>query len=421
VNHFDSLLANLTSFLAVMASPALASGEPPREWVEAQTGHCVMRLSREPGSESLYFHQNGFSADGKKLVIKAPGGISTVNLDTREIDLVVPGRARLLLTGRKTGHIYFIRDEAVWAANMDSHEVRRVTSLPKDLRGSNVAVNCDETIIVGLATDINGRTKARNVSDDSHGGRLLRRWSAGSPMVIYTINIATGETKIIHRSNDWLNHLQCSPTDPQQILFCHEGPWHLVDRVWLVRTDGSDLRLVHPRTMSMEIAGHEFFGPDGRTIWYDLQTPRSEKFWLAGYEFQTGARTWYHLNRPEWSVHYNVSPDGKLFAGDGGGPHSVANQARGDESLDHPANGQWIYLFRPQLKDDEGLRRQAPEKTKVGIMRAERLVDLSNHDYELEPNVMFTRDSKWIVFRSNMHGSPHVYAVEVAPSTETKH
>ncbi len=33
--------------------------------------------------------------------------------------------------------------------------------------------------------------------------------------------------------------------------------------------------------MNMEIAGHEFFDVDGKTIWYDLQTPRGEVFWLA--------------------------------------------------------------------------------------------------------------------------------------------
>jgi len=63
-----------------------------------------------------------------------------------------------------------------------------------------------------------------------------------------------------------------------------------------------------------------------------------------------------------------------------------------------PGNGQWIYLFRP--KGDR--------------LEAERLVDLTRHDYQLEPNVSFTPDQKWIVFRSNMHGATHVYAVEVA-------
>jgi oligogalacturonide lyase len=137
----------------------------------------------------------------------------------------------------------------------------------------------------------------------------------------------------------------------------------------------------------MEIAGHEFFAPDGKVIWYDLQTPRGKEFWLAGHDLATGGTVKYKVVREHWSVHYNASPDGKHFAGDGGGPRSVAA----------PGNGQWVYLFTPDR----------------GRLRVERLVDLSKHDYELEPNVTFTPDGRWVVFRSNMHGSTHVYAVEV--------
>ena len=54
------------------------------------------------------------------------------------------------------------------------------------------------------------------------------------------------------------------------------------------------------------------------------------------------------------------------------------------------------------------------EAVKVGKLAAERLADLSKHDYRLEPNVTITPDNKWVVFRSNMHGPTHVYAVEVA-------
>jgi oligogalacturonide lyase len=48
-----------------------------------------------------------------------------------------------------------------------------------------------------------------------------------------------------------------------------------------------------------------------------------------------------------------------------------------------------------------------------GVLRAEKLVYLARHDYSLEPNVTFTPDMKWIVFRSNMFGPTHVFAVEV--------
>src|SRR6187402_2892368 len=100
-------------------------------------------------------------------------------------------------------------------------------------------------------------------------------------MAMFTVNTATGDQVIIHRSTDWLNHLQFSPTDPQLLMFCHEGPWHRVDRIWSMRLGDAQPQLVHHRTMNMEIAGHEFFSVDGRSIWYDLQTPRGEVFWLA--------------------------------------------------------------------------------------------------------------------------------------------
>jgi oligogalacturonide lyase len=197
-------------------------------------------------------------------------------------------------------------------------------------------------------------------------------------------------------------------------MFCHEGPWHFVDRVWLIRSDGSGLTAVHPRTMDMEIAGHEFFSSDGTAVWYDLQRPRSLVFWLARYDIGSKHRTWYHLERREWSVHFNISPDGTLLAGDGGGPDSVANLNVNHERLAQSGNGQWIYLFRPELATMTGLPEAATGQIKAGVLHAERLVDLSAHDYRLEPNVIFTPDGQWIVFRSNMHGPTHVYMVDVA-------
>jgi oligogalacturonide lyase len=462
-------LAGLIVAAVVLPSPAHTAAEeeePPIEWIEPTTGHRVVRLSRDAGSSSLYFHQYAYSADGQKLIFTNGGGVWTVDLETRAVEQVVEGWVQTLLTGRKTGDVYYIRypnrpdfgrfrpqgdtqprrergsgqdrevatdsqgrpgrrsarqlnrgfwrGGEVFAANLDTHEERRIAKIPDEFGGGNVAVNADETMLVAIGRDPDGTPKPRSVPSGPAEGRLIPGWSSGAPRVIYTIDIATSNVNVIHHSNDWLNHLQCSPTDPQQVLFCHEGPWHFVDRTWIIRTDGSGLTQVHPRTMDMEIAGHEFFSQDGKTVWYDLQTPRSLVFWLSGYEIATGKRTWYHHQRREWSVHYNISPDGKLFAGDGGGPGSVANRGPSGETLEPPQNGQWIYLFRPELARMTGLADQAARQVKAGMLRAERLVDMSQHDYDLEPNVSFTPDGKWIVFRSNMHGPTHVYAVEVA-------
>ncbi len=161
---------------------------------------------------------------------------------------------------------------------------------------------------------------------------------------------------------------------------------------------------------------HQYpYSADGRTVWYDLQTPKSGVFWLAGVDLETGERTWYPVRRENWSVHFNVSPDGSLFAGDGGGPESVAARGPDGRRLDPPGNGPWIHLFRPvKVANPASVFPEQGNLIRTGYLESERLVNLAKHNYRLEPNVTFTPDGKWIVFRSNLHGAVHTYAVEVA-------
>ena len=412
--------------VAMAAGVALRSSQEsvPREWIDPDTGHRVVRLSDEPGSQSLYFHQYAYTPDGRNLLITTPTGVSSIDLQTQSIAKVVDGRVSLLMTGRKTGRAYYVKDGAVFATDPGTKASRVIAKVPA--HGSVVTVNADETLLAGTITEgsvpdeppppaspptslgTNSRGQLGRDNYPGKGSMMERRLAARLPMQLFVVNTGTGEMKTILRSTDWLNHVQFSPTDPALLLFCHEGPWHKVDRTWAIRTDGTGLTQIHHRTMNMEIEGHEFFSADGRTIWYDLQTPRSEVFWLAGYELATGKRTWYHLERSEWSVHFNQSSDGRLFAGDGGGPSSVAA----------PGNGQWIYLFRPELVPDrtDGGLPHSSDLIQPGILRAEKLVNLARHDYSLEPNVTFTPDGQWVVFRSNMFGPTHVFAVEVKGS-----
>jgi oligogalacturonide lyase len=113
------------------------------------------------------------------------------------------------------------------------------------------------------------------------------------------------------------------------------------------------------------------------------------------------------MQKNEWSVHFNISPDQTLYCGDGGGPNSVAA----------PDNGQWIYLYRPRVIPPVIGGASDPEKLiRSGYFETEKLVNLAKHNYSLEPNCQFTPDGKWIVFRSNMFGPTHIYEVEVAKS-----
>jgi oligogalacturonide lyase len=359
-----------------------------------------------------------------------PTGISTIDLKTHEIQKVVEGRVGVIVVGRKSRQVYYTKSGTIYATNLDTKATKEIVKLP--FSGGIASLNADETLLLGSRNEntpppANGSGGAgprqSGIGQDWQTAKMLgpdgkpltfaerkevmmnNRLNAKIPMAMFTVSTQTGEVKTILQTTDWLGHLQFSPTDPNLIMFCHEGPWHRVDRIWTIRADGSDLKKIHTRTLNMEIAGHEFFSNDGKMIWYDLQTPRGEDFWLAGYEIATGKRTWYHLQRDEWSVHFNVSRDGTLFGGDGGDSEMVA----------HAKDGKWLYMFYPEIIPDvAGIKNPNSDVLiRTGFFRSERLVNMSKHNYQLEPNLSFTPDGKWIVFRSNMFGPTHVFAVEV--------
>lgn len=436
----------IVALLAVLIAAAPLHTDPgPATWIDPETGHRIVRVSIDPGTSVLYFTQQIFTPQGDKMIITTAGGIAAIDLKTWEIRPVLNGKGmRLLFVGRKTPTAYYAvsgkataaaanadgqtQTTEIWAVDIGTGKRRKITEIAG---GSIDSINADETLLVGQvaeramplqpgtagrdprfdqanyqATGLDGKPLS---FADAKEVRLNQRLEARIPMEIFTIDIRTGERKTVHRATDWLNHLQFSPTDPGLIMFCHEGPWHKVDRIWTIGADGTGLTKIHTRTMNMEIAGHEFFAPDGKTIWYDLQTPRGEVFWLAGYEIATGKRTWYKLDRDQWSVHFNISPDQTVFSGDGGDSEMVA----------HATNGKWLYLFRPKpIPDVAGIHAaDAASLISAGTFESEKLVDMTRHDYRLEPNAHFTPDGKWLVFRSNVD-SPQggIYAVEIAPA-----
>jgi oligogalacturonide lyase len=384
--------------------------DPPTSWIDPSTGHRVLRLTREPNSASFYFNDNGYTPDGSEMVYTTPAGISVLDLKTFRTRSVVPGPVRAICVGRKTASVYYSKseDHGLYATNVDTGETRRLATLPP--RGTISTINADETLaggtyLIGEGEDYGGgRAEQAHPLDQApnKSEKMRKRLAARLPLVMFTVDLKAGKVNSLLQSTDWINHLEFSPTDPSLLMYCHEGAWHQVDRIWTIHTDGTGNKLIHQRTMALEIAGHEFWGLDGKTIWYDLQLPKGEVFYVAGFEIATGKRTWYHVERNEWSIHFNVTPDGTLFCGDGGDVSQVANAP----------DGEWIYLFRPELLDDD--QSLGKNLVQPGVFRSERLVNMSKHNYKLEPNVSFTPNQKYVIFRSNMFGPTYVFAVEVA-------
>ena len=471
-------LRRLRTFLPLLLTLAAlrAADEPRTDWIDPDTGHRVIRLSTEPGSSTLYFHDNSYSPQGDRYLMSTPSGIAIVDItklgtEPPKADLIVPG-GRGGYMARRARELYFVRGGGsggggrgqrgggagqppaasaqaqrdgsaaapapglsptppagefggrggrggfgggeVFAYNLDTKETRKVPNASRTL------INCDETFTLATiaAEDPTGKTPKPPVREPrpqlermfpgkkmedltpeqqyavtKEDGLARRAVNPRSEAIIFT-NLKTGVANTFGYQYGSINHMQFSPTDPNLLLYCHEGTWHEVDRVWTIRTDGTEMTLRHKRTMDMEIAGHEFWSFDGRTIWFDLQTPRSQDFWIGGVNLATGKETRYHLQREWWGVHFNVSRDNQLFMSDGGDPTQVA----------FCKDGMWINLLRVQ-----------PD----GTVAREKLVNMAKHNYVtgrggVEPNGSITPDGKWVIFTGNFSGARHVYAVEIA-------
>lgn len=388
--------------------PILGTGgrAMPDAWIDEATGHEIVRLSRRPGAnQSFYFHNNPFlkTPDGKGWEMLYYGhtdqGTQLFTVDLRNYNSTqvtqFPDRFSGEILGQRTRSAYVQSGDSVFSVNIDRGTRTLRYIFPEDFHGHIATVNCDETLLAGVWSNDEERQILKKHPQKS--GFFTRIYDAHIPHVLFTINLHTGQLLKIDSEDNWLNHEQFSPTDPDMLLYGHEGPWAKVDRTWVINVHTRHKKLLHKRTVTGEINGHEWWQPDGRRVWFDLQIPRSVTFYVAGVNIRSGAEKRFALSRDEWSIHYTLSRDQKLFAGDGGDPTQVARAK----------DGMWIYLFHPEGDS----------------LRSEKLVDMHFQQYrKLEPNVHFSPDGKWIIFRGNFEGHNEVYAASIQrirkPSTK---
>ena len=380
--------------------PILETGSQqpmPDEWIDRDTNHRIKRLSRrEGGGRSFYFHNNpfvkGLDDEGDLMVCYAKVDglrqLFALNLKTLEMtQLTYHGhQVRGEIVSSITREAFYQSHDSIFATHIDTQQSRLVYVFPEDFKAGITTINADGTLLAGSYATQEKREIYEKHPEKRDYFTLI--FEARIPHILFTINTETGELKKIYSESAWLNHIQFSPTDPNLLMYCHEGPWHLLDRIWTIDIRTGKNKLMHERTMDREIAGHEFFSRDGETIWYDLQQPRGKTFYLAGVNVSSGDRVKYAMKADDWSIHFNISPDQSIFAGDGGDSTQVARAK----------NGRWIYLFTPQGDS----------------LVSKKLVNMQHHGYRpLEPNVHFSPDGKYVIFRSDLDGDTHIYAVEL--------
>ena len=132
---------------------------------------------------------------------------------------------------------------------------------------------------------------------------------------IVQVSVDGGSPRVVFEEDYWIGHINTSPTQPESLTFCHEGPWDNVDnRIWGLDAGSGKVWKIRPPAPG-EIVGHEYWFNDGIHIGYHGHTAGGKPM-LGHIRFDNTQPI--ECDFPGATGHI-FSLDDKLIVGDGAG------------------------------------------------------------------------------------------------------
>ena len=359
------------------------------------TGVEVTRLtSWRTNSNHLYFTNNCFYDGGKRLVFaserdNAPN-LYSLELETGVIeqltDLPIPKYSNgnsLLLTfvDAKTATAVFFCNRQLFALDIKAKSARVIYNVPEGYLNHIVSIGADgKYAFTSIYENVISRRKGNTLQDtfNEHPNSKIMK-----------IAIDGSGSECVWEENNFIAHVNASPTDPDKLTFCHEGFWEQVDhRLWALDLKTGEVRKLH-ECKEKEAIGHEYWFADGNRIGYhgiincNRTGPTDED--LNGMS-QLGAVNFDGSNDKSYEFPFNMghifSEDEKLIVGDG------------------DRRGKYLRLWR--------LGENGYEQPRALCMHNSTFKMQSSH---VHPRV--TPDGKHVLFTSDESGYNQLYIVEI--------
>lgn len=376
-------------------------GAQPGESKEPETGARILLLSKIPNPSAgvIYFTQPCITPDSRYALVRylepkrghTAGYMYRYDFTSGELTKLTDFLTKNQVLVPASGNLYYSSggekaDRSIYVSNIKDLKTRKVADMPGDtFCAAGLTVNANETMVACIAEL--GVPQSASSLPPNRGSQFTNKFNRHDTNLLLVADIKTRKIAELQRVATWLGHPQFSPTDPNLLMYCHEGPWAQVDRIWTIRLgDNSDPRLILKRTEKNEIAGHEFWSSNGKMIFFDhdfLNTPG--KHFLEGKSVVDAKTIRHPIHKLFQSIHYTQSPDGKFFVCDGGSRRNPKDQG--------------IFILVPQSS---------------GELTAIKLCSMAHHDYKAaEPNPHLTPDQHWVLFTATFTGTPQAYAVEM--------
>lgn len=367
------------------------------------TGRAVTRLTvPEHTSHHMYFYNRMMTADGSRLLYCAErnGERQLYLMDLASGDAVQLTEGGCLddyggMIGADDATVYYQQDATVWRLDLASMQRTALYAAPAGWDCGNWGMSEDNRYLVMTET----RTDTRPDLTGKKGWEFFPLTCAAKPLcrIVYT-DIAAGRTHTVVQDRCWFGHAQLRPHDPKTILFCHEGPYDMIDaRLWLVQSDGSRYRCAR-RQPDDVIITHEFWQPDGRHFAYVYRKAddgSTESIRRMDPETLTEEAVMPCLPY----AHFICDAQQRYMVGDCQGEQTPIHLQTGAEKTDEVKND-FIYLVDPAAKTETRLCYHGTSWTPD-----------HGSPQDAHPHPCFAPDGKSVIFVSDREGKPCIYRV----------
>jgi len=387
---------------------------------DATTGVRVLRLTDNRAHyDRPYFTTRQFSGDGRYTLfvsdfmhtakpknIDAPavgkigfGDLFLLDLYSFNALQVTQGEAIKMghgshcMISRDGKKAYYYSNEWVLEVDLRTLESRRLINIPFSWNFHSLTISDDQRFIAFSVVEelpLLTASFANPLSEAAPGAR--ERYFNEPRSLIIRYSLADDKTECVYGGHKRITHVSLKPDDGERMLFCHDGPWNLVQRMWTLDVRTDEVLPLFTQQRNLEAVGHEFFTPTGRIgCQYSFRYEPGMPFFMFAdifldFDGKNQERYYYPYSRPG---HVSVEMDGKRGVGD---------SAAISSTLLHPERFVSLINYRKDI-----------HKAEIGILCEH---NTSGKKFA-HVHPVFTPDGKNVIFSSDCDGFLNIYMAEV--------
>ncbi|TVY08914.1 oligogalacturonate lyase family protein [Paenibacillus cremeus] len=248
-----------------------------KRYTDPKSGVAIRQLTNFKGhSRHLYFTENGWYDGGNKILFVSDRhnctNLYSLELATGEITQLTelgPEHSDLSVCLNPSGtHAYYRMGQKIISLDLLTLKEELVFQGMEGFKTGQITCTADNSyLLVSLSEDFSNRIRL-----DLTNGYVGHQELMEAKPLCRIARISTrsdGGWEILHEDRAWIGHLNASPTNPNLLTFCHEGPWHLVDhRIWGMDLSNGSIWKIRERKEPFELVGHEYWHEDGVHVGY---------------------------------------------------------------------------------------------------------------------------------------------------------